>query len=141
MTSFLDNLSILNSFTQEERDNLSLFCQEKYIQKWDIIFEENEYANSMYLLVKWRVQIYQMDWIAKKVLWEIVAEEFLWEMAILWESEKRMAAARALEDSTLIVILSFSIKELLNKHPELKEKIEQIIKQRREENRKIGIIL
>jgi len=141
MASFLDNLSILNSFTQEERDNLSLFCQEKYIKVWDILFEENEYANSMYLLVKWRVQIYQMDWIAKKVLWEIVAEEILWEMAILWGSEKRMAAARALEDSTFIVMLSFSIKELLNKHPEIKEKIEEIVKQRQEENRKIGIVL
>jgi hypothetical protein len=35
-----------------------------------------------------------------------------------------MATAKALIDTTLLVILSFSIKELTYKHPELLEKIQ-----------------
>jgi hypothetical protein len=41
-----------------------------------------------------------------------------------------MATATALKESTLIVILSFSIKELTSKHPELMDKIKTIINDR-----------
>jgi CRP-like cAMP-binding protein len=41
-----------------------------------------------------------------------------------------MATATALTDSVLIVILSFSIKELTLKHPELLNKIKTIINDR-----------
>jgi len=139
--SFLDNFNLFSSFNQTERDNLSLFCQEKYLQTWEVLFEEDDDANAMYLLVKWRIQIYKKDWIAKKILWEVHAEEILWEMAIFWWSEKRMAWARALEESTLITILSFSIKELTQKYPELMLKITEIIKQRQEKNREAWIML
>jgi CRP-like cAMP-binding protein len=41
-----------------------------------------------------------------------------------------MATATALTDCTLIVILSFSIKELTSKHPSLLKKFQQIINDR-----------
>jgi hypothetical protein len=37
----------------------------------------------------------------------------------------------------LIVFLGFSIKELLNKHPEIMNKIKAIIEQRKEKNKKL----
>ena len=41
-----------------------------------------------------------------------------------------MATATALSDCTLIVILSFSINEIIKKHPKLYEKIQFIINDR-----------
>jgi len=41
-----------------------------------------------------------------------------------------MASAKAVKDSILIVLLEFSIKELIQKHPELLEKIKNIIEVR-----------
>jgi CRP-like cAMP-binding protein len=56
-------------------------------------------------------------------------------MALFSSSTKRMATARAVEDCTLIVILSFSIKELTRKHPDLLVKIQGIIKNRLIDNK------
>jgi hypothetical protein len=33
MTSILDNLDTLKTLSQQERDDLAIFCQERYIQK------------------------------------------------------------------------------------------------------------
>ncbi|MDF1682251.1 MAG: hypothetical protein P1U46_00250 [Patescibacteria group bacterium] len=45
-----------------------------------------------------------------------------------------MASAIVLEDSTLITILSFSLKELFLKNPELHEKIKSIVLEREKNN-------
>jgi CRP-like cAMP-binding protein len=51
-------------------------------------------------------------------------------MALFSDNSKRMATAKAAKDSILIVILSFSIKELTQTHPDLMDKIKEIIEQR-----------
>jgi hypothetical protein len=51
-------------------------------------------------------------------------------MALFLDSSKRIATATAHVDSILITILSFSIKDLTNKNPELLEKIKNIINTR-----------
>jgi len=38
-----------------------------------------------------------------------------------------MASAKAIKDSILLVLLEFSIKELTQKHPEIMDKIKDII--------------
>jgi hypothetical protein len=46
-----------------------------------------------------------------------------------------MASAKAVKDSILITLLNFSIKELTGKHPEIMEKIKEIIQIRNIENK------
>jgi len=36
----LDRIDMLSNLSVEEKDNLSLFCQEKYLQKGEILFQE-----------------------------------------------------------------------------------------------------
>lgn len=135
--SILKNIKILDSLSQSEKSNLSLFCQEKTLNKWDILFNEWEDANAMYLLTSWKIRILKtIDW-KEVILWEINAEEILWEMALFCENWKRMATAKALTESSLVTILSFSIKELTIKHPELLEKIKLIIEKRKTINKMI----
>lgn len=128
--NILDNISLLDWLTTNEKASLSLFCQHKILNKWEVLFTEWEDANAMYLLKEWIVRISKnINW-AEIVLWDVNAEEILWEMALFTENWTRMATATALTDSTLVTILSFSIKELTLKHPELLNKIKKIIEER-----------
>lgn len=128
--NFLDWIELLSTLTDTEKSNLKMFCQEKYVSAWEVIFHESDYASAMYILKEGSVEITRnINW-WKIILWEVGSEEILWEMAMFWDRNKRMATATALTDCVLIVILSFSIKELTSKHPELLEKIRLIINDR-----------
>ena len=128
--SILDNLKILESLSIEEKENLSLFCQKKYLEKWEILFLEWEDANAMYILSDGAIEISKNHDGENIILWEVHAEEILWEMALFWDSTKRMASAKALEETILITILSFSLNDIVDKYPDLLEKIKVIIKER-----------
>lgn len=135
--SILDEIKLLNELSESEKEKLSLFCQEKYLTAGEVLFNEQDEASAMYLLKEWNIEISRFsDW-ENIVLWEVHAEEILWEMALFWDTNKRMATATALTDSVLIVILSFSIKELTLKHPELLDKIKTIINDRMISNKNI----
>lgn len=130
-----DNTKILNDLSEKEKQDLEVFCQKKIIQKWEILFNENEEANAMYILQEWEIEVYKnINW-KDILLWNILAEDILWEMAIFRENGKRMATAKAIKESKLIVLLSFSIKELTKKHPEILNKIKEIIEIRNIQNK------
>lgn len=135
--NILDNIKILKSLSDKDRENLCFFSQERFLKKWEVLFKEWDSANAMYLLSKWVIEVYKT--INTKVikLWEVNAEDILGEMALFWKKEKRSASAKAKEDSVVIVLLSFSIKEITKNNPELVEKIKNIIIKREKENKKI----
>ena len=128
--NILDWLEIIESLSDFERDNLSMFCQIKDIPKGEKLFKEWDEATAMYILKEWQFEIYKESNWNKIVLWIVDAEEILWEMALFGDNSKRMATAIATKDCKLITILSFSIKELTNKYPSLLNKIKTIIDDR-----------
>lgn len=135
--SIIDWIKLLADLSESEKQKLSLFCQEKHLKAWEVLFYEQDEATAMYLLKEWNIEVSRViDW-QKKVLWEVQAEELLWEMALFWDSNKRMATATALEDCILVVVLWFSIKELTSKYPDLLEKIKIIINDRSINNKKM----
>lgn len=140
MTSILDNLSILETLTQEDRDKLAIFCQERFLQKWDVLFEEWEEWNAMYFLKTGKIDIFKKIAGEKTKIWTAVAEEILWEMTLFQSKDnKRSATGIASENSLLVVILWFSIDELKHKHPDVIEKIKEIIEYRNTQNKKYEI--
>ncbi len=130
MKNILKNVDLLKTLSDKDLDSLSLFCQPKKVSKWEVLFHEWDEANAMYLLTVWGFDVTKTLKGSKVKLWTVKAEEFLWEMALFWDKWKRMATATATMDSELITILSFSIKELANKNPELLKKIKDLINQR-----------
>jgi len=136
--TIVDWIKILSDLSEKEKYNLSLFCQEKQLQPWEILFNENDEASAMYLLKTWNIQISKDIQGTDKIIWQVHAEEILWEMALFWWLDKRMATARAIDECNLIVVLSFSIKELTNRYPELLEKIKTIINDRNIINQKLN---
>ena len=133
----LDNIRILRDLDKKELSNLELLCQERFLKAGEILFREWDESSTMYLLSKWKIEIFINKDNKEIILWEVKAENILWEMSIFWEKHKRMASARAKEDSVVIVLLEFAIKELVSKYPEILEKIIDIIKQRKEQNKKL----
>lgn len=134
--SILKWVTLLSSLTESEKNNLSLFCQEKHLNVGEVLFKENDEATAMYILKTWSIEISKIIEWRKTILWEVHAEEILGEMALFSSNHKRMATAIWLTPCELIVILSFSIKELTSKHPALWEKIKNIIDDRVENNEK-----
>ena len=135
--SILDGIKILEWLTPVERVNLSLFCQEKTLNNWEVLFNQGDEANAMYILKTWSIKIFENIDGKEIVLWQVKAEELLWEMAVFWDSNTRMASAEAMEDCVMITILSFSVDELTQKYPEIRRKIESIISQRVVDNEEL----
>lgn len=132
--SILEWFKLFDFLTTEEKNKLSLFCQERVLNKWEKLFNQWDEWNSMYLLNEWIIEVVKEKEWENIHLWEVLAEEIIGEMAIFWENKKRMATAIAVEKCHLIVILSFSIKELTEKYPKIMEKIQKIIIQRQNKN-------
>lgn len=128
--SFLDTINILQPLSQQERDNMANFCQERHVKKGEVLFCEGDEANAMYILKEGTIGIYKKINGEETFIWNVAAEEILWEMALFRNNGVRMAKAIAEVDSTLIVILSFSISELTRKNPIIMDKIHQIIDER-----------
>ncbi len=138
--SIFNWIKLLSTLTDSEKDYLSLFCQEKHLNAGEILFKEKDDASAMYILKTWNIEVLrEVKW-EKVVLWKVHAEEILGEMALFNNTNKRMATAVWLTECDLIVILSFSIKELTLKHPELGEKITNIINNRIIQNRNCELI-
>lgn len=128
--SILDGVKLLDVLSEKEKESLSMFCQEKYLNAWEVLFREEDEASAMYLLKEGNIEISRFENWENMVIWKVHAEEILWEMALFWDTDKRMATATATTDCILIVILAFSIKELTLQHPELLFKIKTIINDR-----------
>ena len=135
--SILEWVKLLWDLNENELSNLEVFCQERFISKWELLFKEWDDANSMYLLSKWELEIITHKDNKEIILGYIEAEDVVWEMALFWDRSKRMASARATKDTLVIILLEFSISELTKKHPEVLEKIKKIIDNRKQENKKV----
>ncbi len=133
--AILDGLGMLDYLSNSEKSQLEVFCQEKFVSPWEVLFREWDEANAMYFLKEWEIEISKEIKGSSTKLGTIQAEDILWEMALFGSSSRRMASATVKKETVLITILSFSIKELTTKHPELLEKIKWIIEARNYENK------
>jgi len=131
----LDNIKLFKDLNLDDKKNLSLFIQKKELKKWELLFKEWEEATSMYFLLEWKLKVFVEKNNEIIDLWLIEPEEILWEMALFLDKRKRTASIIALEDSKLLTILDFSIKQLVQKNPELLDKIKDIIDKRRKVNK------
>ncbi len=137
--SILDGLKLLDGLSESQKQNLEVFCQERRLEKWEELFHESDEANAMYFLKSGSLSIDKVIDGIQTHLGEAHAEEVIGEMALFGGNNKRMATATALEDSQLITILSFSVSEITAQHPELLEKIKEMIEVRSIQNKTKGL--
>lgn len=122
----LDEIELFASLSLQERQALSLFCQERVVNDGEVLFHQGEESTAMYVLKSGTMQAY----VGEKVLWDIHPQEFFWEMAIYSFNKLRTASVRATSQSVVVVLLAFSIQELERTHPNIINKIKEVIQER-----------
>ncbi len=125
-----EGIDLFSSLTQEEQDKLSLFCQLRYVKSWEVLFEEGDTSTSMYIVKKWLLQAFTWE----RLLWKIGPSEIVWEMALFDEPQYRSATVSAVDDTELIVILTYSLEQLIQKHSDIIAKIRAVIQKRKSQN-------
>ncbi len=130
-------VTLFANLTEREASELALFCQERYVKSWEVLFNEWDEATAMYIVKEWKLKAYRVrpDW--DQVLGYIHKDEFVWEMAFFDGNDipkKRMASVKAIEDSRLLIIMNYSIMDLAKKQKDIFDKIVSIIRQRKEIN-------
>jgi len=135
-------ISIFDSLTSEELNNLSMFCQERFLKEWEILFKEWDDAVAMYILKSGKLKAYKdrSDW--EILLWFVEwPGDMVWEMAVFEAIDnnsnipkKRIASVKAVQNSFLIVIMNYSILELSKKNSWIYWKIVKIIEERKQKN-------
>lgn len=121
-----ENISLFQDLDSATLHTLEFFCQERRVRPDEIIFLQWDDSNSMYIVKSWLLQAYDTSW----VLWYIHPGEFVWEMSIFAHPPIRSASVKTIEQSILIILPDFSIKELGEKYPSILEKIQNIIQRR-----------
>ncbi|NDK10003.1 cyclic nucleotide-binding domain-containing protein [Candidatus Gracilibacteria bacterium] len=137
--NLFQNIDLFSSLPQIEQDNLSDFCQLQSISKGDVLFQEGEEPQALYIIVSGGVGIYKKN--DEGVLRQIAYSQkgdLVGEMAFFGKPPNRNASVIALENTDLIVMLHFSMQELLRKYPSIHEEVKQIIESRIEENKNEG---
>ena len=123
-------IELFSSLDKETLNTLELFCQERQVIAWEVLFNKWDESNSMYIVKSWKLEAYD----EYKVLWVIKPQEFVWEMSLLEEPKIRTASVRVVEDGNLIVLLWFSIEQLSEKHPKILNEIRKVIEIRKKQN-------
>lgn len=129
-------IEIFDNLTEQEKSNLEMFCQIRQLEPQEELFKEWDEATSMYIVKSWLLEAYSTE---KWILWTTTSWWLVGEMALFWDQylKTRTASVKAIENSEVIVIIWFSIKELTNKHPIILEKIKKVIKERENSNLKL----
>lgn len=127
-----ENIEIFSWLNPKELDTFKMFCQERTYVQGDVVFTKWDEATAMYVVKSWELEVVD-DF---RVLWTVEPGNIVWEMAIFWDPKIRSATVKAKKDTVLIVILKFSIDDLIKKYPQIFEKIKNIIDNRIEKNSK-----
>jgi potassium-dependent mechanosensitive channel len=140
-TTLAQLLRQVSYFAQLNDTELRHIIEEGYRQTLnpnDIICRENDPGDSFYIILSGSVDVY-VDSIDKHVAIRETGE-FIGEMSLLMGTP-RTATLQTLEETTLFVVDRRNLQNLLQKQPELADRISAELAQRQESLEKLGIKL
>lgn len=126
----LDTISFLRELSQIDKQTLENFCQLKTLHRWDKLFSQHDEANAVYILVSGKLSVYRWENGSENLLATLQAEDVIGEMGVFGDHKTRNATVIAEEDTDLVTILDFSIRDLAEKYPSISEKIHEMISKR-----------
>lgn len=111
------------NFNEEEKKHILSLTEEKNYKKGEIIFNEGDKGESLYIIAEGSVRISTfIDGIGEETLAILHAGEILGEMAII-DRSPRSATAIVNEDSILLVMSQTAFYDLINSNKETAVKI------------------
>lgn len=94
---------------------------------------------ALYIVKSGKLKVFQERSEGVRNLGEVGADEMVGEFALFDEgnaTKTRTATVQALEPTQLLVIMNYSIADLAKKHSDIYDKIRDIVRARKEMNRK-----
>jgi len=129
--NYFEDVELFSDLSPEDQSSLSDFCQTQTLNAGDTLFKQWDEPQAMYIIASGKMLVQkELTWWEKKdvaLLWE---GDLVWEIAFFWEPPTRNATLIAHESSKLIVIIRFGIQQMIEKYPELYQKVKNIIQER-----------
>lgn len=115
----LDKVEIFEGLTQQEMDALTASSVTRSYPKNTVIINENDHADSLYLIESGRVKVYCSDKNGKEFIMNTLATgDHFGELALL-DDDKRSASVRTMEKSNFCIIYKEDFNHVLAQQPNI----------------------
>jgi CRP-like cAMP-binding protein len=120
---FIRSVAIFDGLTLNETKFTTLMAYTHNLKKDEILFKENDSGDEMYIVLKGSLELYlDKDFHSKKqVLIKALKGKSFGEMA-LFRNENRVATAKALEQSQVLVLNNKVLNDLQKRYPKIASK-------------------
>lgn len=113
-------------FSEEERKVFSKYCRSKHLDSNEVLFNENDSAQSMFIVKKGVIRILKMGYLGETTIAQINPGEFVGEMAVV-DGSPRSATAKASVDTELLELSSENFSLLKKEHSPVAIKIMDLL--------------
>jgi len=127
--TILRNIPLFKSLTEEEHKAIIDHITMQYFPAHYKLFEKGVLGSAMYIIKSGVVRIYNET----GDLATLKDNDFFGEMALI-ESQPRMAGAETLSDCEIFVLNKEDFASLMQKSPDIAQKVEEAYKSRKDQN-------
>lgn len=118
----LESISLFRGLTRRELNIIEMMLHERYYLAGEVIFDAGEEGQGIYIVLQGRVGVFNPD-ASAHALGEHEAGSFFGELALLDDDIHRTSQARAMEDSSVVVMFRGEFLQLLETHAVIASKI------------------
>lgn len=115
----LDKVEIFDGLTEQEMNALTASSIVRSYPKNTVIINENDHADSLYIIESGRVKVYCSDKNGKEFIMSTLGpEDYFGELALL-DDDKRSASVRTMEKSNFSIIYKEDFHKVLAQQPNI----------------------
>ncbi len=121
MTSseFLRSIDMFSDLSEELLNPIVVKCEELRLQRGDVLFHEGDEPDSLYIVTHGRIAIGNKSFDGRESLIALMEPGDLFGEMPLFRKDGRSAEARALEDSSVVMIPYSPVRNLYEENPDL----------------------
>lgn len=115
----LNKVEIFEGLTPEELDVLAASSVVRSYPKNTVIINENDFADSLYVIETGKVKVYCSDKNGKEFIMNTLSEgDYFGELALL-DDDKRTASVRTMEKSNFCIIYKEDFNQIIEQQPNI----------------------
>jgi CRP/FNR family transcriptional regulator len=129
--SFLKAIPLFSSLSNKELNEVLKYARKEKYKKYQILFEENDKGDEMYIILSGIVKIFKTDNLTKrtKTISYLREGDFFGEMALL-DVETRSASAQVIEDAEILILNGVHFQKFILQNPKVSLKIMKTLSSR-----------
>ena len=117
--SMLPKVEIFAGLSEEEQAALENSCVTRNYPRNTVVINENDFADSLYVIESGRVKVYCSDKNGKEYIMNTLGPgDYFGELALL-DDDRRSASVRTLEKSTFTIMFKDEFHAIMERHPKI----------------------